>query len=61
LLAEVIARDHADRTRSISPLRQAADASLLDTSTLGIDAAFAAALALVEPKVTSALKAGHRG
>jgi CMP/dCMP kinase len=61
LLAEIIARDHADRTRSISPLKQAADASLLDTSTLGIDAAFAAALALVEPKVTSALKAGHRG
>jgi len=61
LLAEIIARDHADRTRAISPLKQAPDASLLDTSTLGIDAAFAAALALVEPKVTSALKAGHRG
>jgi cytidylate kinase len=61
LLAEIIARDHADRTRAISPLKQAEDASLLDTSTLGIDAAFAAALALVEPKVTSALKAGHRG
>ena len=61
LLAEIVARDHADRTRAISPLKQAPDASLLDTSTLGIDAAFAAALALVEPKVTSALKAGHRG
>ena len=61
LLAEIIARDHADRTRAISPLQQAPDASLLDTSTLGIDAAFAAALALVEPKVTRALKAGHRG
>jgi len=61
LLAEIIARDHADRTRAISPLRPAPDASLLDTSALGIDAAFAAALALVEPKVTSALKAGPRG
>jgi cytidylate kinase len=61
LLAEIIARDHADRTRAISPLKQAEDASLLDTSTLGIDAAFAAALALVEPRVRSALKAGHRG
>jgi len=61
LLAEIIARDHADRTRAVSPLMQAPDASLLDTSTLGIDAAFAAALALVEPKVTRALKAGHRG
>lgn len=61
LLAEIIARDHADRTRAVSPLMQASDASLLDTSTLGIDAAFAAALALVEPKVTRALKARHRG
>lgn len=61
LLAEIIARDQADRTRAVSPLKQASDASLLDTSTLGIDAAFAAALALVEPKVTRALKARQRG
>jgi len=61
LLAEIVARDHADRTRAVSPLKQAPDASLLDTSTLGIDAAFAAALALVQPKVDSALKARHRG
>ena len=61
LLAEIIARDQADRTRAVSPLKQAPDASLLDTSTLGIDAAFAAALALVEPKVSRALKARQRG
>lgn len=61
LLAEIVHRDRADRTRAVSPLKLAQDASLLDTSTLGIDAAFAAALALVEPKVTSALKASHRG
>lgn len=61
LLAEIVARDHADRSRAVSPLKQAPDASLLDTSTLGIDAAFAAALALVKPKVESALKARHRG
>jgi len=61
LLAEIMARDQADRNRAVSPLKQAPDASLLDTSTLGIDAAFAAALALVEPKVTRALKARHRG
>jgi CMP/dCMP kinase len=61
LLAEIVARDHADRTRAVSPLKQAPDASLLDTSTLGIDAAFAAALALVQPKVDGALKARHRG
>jgi cytidylate kinase len=61
LLAEIVARDHADRTRTVSPLKQAGDASLLDTSSLDIDAAFAAALALVKPKVESALKASHRG
>jgi hypothetical protein len=34
---------------------------LLDTSDLGIDAAFAAALALVSPKVDGALKDRPRG
>jgi cytidylate kinase len=61
LLAEIVARDHADSTRAISPMKRASDADLLDTSALGIDAAFAAALALVKPKVDSALKARHRG
>jgi cytidylate kinase len=61
LLAEILARDHADRSRAISPLVRAPDADLLDTSNLDIDAAFAAALALVEPKVSGALKDRHRG
>ncbi len=61
LLAEIVARDHADRTRAVSPLRQALDADLLDTTSLAIEPAFAAALALVEPKVGSALKVRHRG
>ena len=61
LLAEIVARDHADSTRAVSPMKRAADADLLDTSALGIDAAFAAALALVQPKVEGALKASHRG
>ena len=61
LLAELNARDAADKSRPISPLRQAPDAVLLDTSDLGIDAAFAAALALVSPKVEGALKDRHRG
>ena len=61
LLAEIVARDHADRTRAVSPLKQAADAALLDTSNLGIEPAFAAALALVSPKIERALKASHRG
>jgi cytidylate kinase len=61
LLAELNARDAADRSRPISPLALAPDAILLDTSDLGIDAAFAAALALVSPKVEGALKDRHRG
>ncbi len=61
VVAELGARDAADKSRAIAPLRQAEDADLLDTSDLGIDAAFAAALALVSPKVESALKDRHRG
>lgn len=61
LLAELVARDAADRSRPISPMKPAADAALLDTSDLSIDAAFAAALALVQPKVEAALKAKPRG
>lgn len=61
LEAELVARDAQDRSRPVSPLKQAEDADLLDTSNLGIDAAFAAALALVEPKVKGHLEAKPRG
>ena len=61
LIQELGARDAADKARPISPLRQADDAALLDTSDLGIDAAFAAALALVSPRIESALKDRQRG
>jgi cytidylate kinase len=61
LLAEILARDEADRSRPVSPLARAADAALLDTSDLDIDAAFAAALALVSPRIERALKDRHRG
>ena len=61
LLKELNARDAADKSRPISPLIQARDAVLLDTSNLGIDAAFAAALALVSAKVEGALKDRPRG
>jgi cytidylate kinase len=61
LLKELNARDAADKSRPISPLVQAPDAALLDTSDLGIDAAFAAALALVSLKVEGALKDRPRG
>lgn len=59
--ADLIARDQRDRTRSTAPLRQAEDAVLLDTSDLDIEAAFAKALALINPKVETALAARHRG
>lgn len=61
ILADIEERDRRDRERSASPLKPAPDALLLDTSTLDIDAAFAAALALVKPKVEEALKALPQG
>ena len=61
LLKELNDRDAADKSRPVSPLVQAPDAALLDTSDLGIDAAFAAALALVSPKIERALKDRPRG
>ena len=61
ILAEIEARDARDRSRAIAPLKPATDARLLDTSDLAIDAAFAAALALVRPSVENALKARQGG
>ena len=61
VLSDLLARDEADRNRAASPLKPAPDAALLDTSNLGIDAAFAAALALVEPKLKGPLEAKPRG
>jgi CMP/dCMP kinase len=48
ILADIVARDERDRSRATAPLVQAADAHLLDSSNLGIEEAFRAALALVE-------------
>jgi cytidylate kinase len=59
--AELIARDARDRGRAVAPLRQAADAVLLDTSDLDIEAAFAKAFELVNPSVEKALAARPRG
>jgi cytidylate kinase len=61
VLEELVNRDAADRAREVAPLRQAEDAALLDTTNLGIDAAFAAALALVEPRLAAKLEAKPRG
>jgi cytidylate kinase len=46
--AEMAARDARDSARAAAPLRPAPDAVLLDTSALDADAAFAAALRIVE-------------
>jgi CMP/dCMP kinase len=48
VLADILRRDERDRSRAAAPLVQAADAHLLDTTHLDIDAAFRAAVAIVE-------------
>ena len=48
VLADILRRDERDTTRQISPMKPAADAHLLDTTDMDIDAAFRAAVALVE-------------
>lgn len=47
LLEEIKARDHADSTRAIAPLRQAEDAVLLDTTNLNFQESEAALLAMI--------------
>ena len=48
VLADIISRDKRDQSRAAAPLKQAPDAHLLDTTHLDIDAAFRAAVAIVE-------------
>jgi cytidylate kinase len=50
VLADILRRDERDRSRSTAPLVQAADAHLLDTTNLDIEAAFQAAVRLVEAR-----------
>ncbi|WP_226688943.1 (d)CMP kinase [Ruegeria arenilitoris] len=50
VLADVRERDVRDAERSAAPMKPAADAVLLDTSDLSIEAALAQAVALVESK-----------
>ena len=54
ILADILRRDARDTGRAISPLRQASDAHLLDTTDLDIEAAFDAAVAIVERARTAA-------
>ena len=55
VLADIQRRDQRDTTRAISPLKPAPDAHLLDTTHLDIDAAFRAAIDIVE-----AVRAGRK-
>jgi cytidylate kinase len=59
ILADIRRRDERDTTRSAAPLKAAADAIILDTTTLDADAAFRAALAIVE-QVNDAARARVR-
>ena len=55
VLADIRRRDERDSTRTIAPLKAAPDAYLLDTTHLDIDAAFRAAIDIVE-----AVRAGRK-
>ena len=48
VLADIFKRDERDLSRSIAPLRAASDAVTLDTTALDVNAAFTAALNIVE-------------
>jgi cytidylate kinase len=48
VLADILRRDERDTSRAVAPLKQAADAHLLDTTRLDANAAFHAAVDLVD-------------
>jgi cytidylate kinase len=58
VLADIRRRDERDQSRATAPLRMAVDAVLLDTTNLDIDAAFKAAIALIEAAMGRAGQAG---
>ena len=55
VLADILRRDERDTSRAAAPLKPAPDAHLLDTTHLDIDAAFRAAIDIVE-----AVRAGRK-
>jgi len=55
VLADILRRDERDMMRPVAPLKAAPDAHLLDTTHLDIDAAFRAAVDIVE-----AVRAGRK-
>jgi CMP/dCMP kinase len=54
VLLDIRARDERDSSRDAAPLRQAADAMLLDTSELDVEQAIAKAVSLVEAQLATA-------
>jgi cytidylate kinase len=58
VLADIRRRDERDRSRAVAPLTKAEDAVLLDTTNLDIDAAFKAAIALIDAAMGQAGQAG---
>jgi cytidylate kinase len=48
ILADIRRRDERDTSRAVAPLRPAADAHILDTSALAIDAVVEKAIAIIE-------------
>lgn len=52
VLADIKKRDERDQNRASAPLKMAADAALLDTTKLDREAAFVAALKLVESQIS---------
>ncbi|NCN84220.1 MAG: (d)CMP kinase [Sphingomonadales bacterium] len=52
ILADILQRDERDQNRATAPLKPAADADLLDTTNLTIDAAIQQAIALVNAKIS---------
>jgi len=54
ILAAIVERDERDSGRAAAPLRQAADAALLDTTDMAIDMAVRRALELVEARIAGA-------
>ena len=51
VLADILRRDEQDRTRSISPLRQAEDAVLLDTTNLNLAESLQALLSMIKERI----------
>lgn len=52
VIADVAARDEADRTRAAAPLLPAEDAIFIDTTTLNADEAFSQAMLEIEKKIS---------